>query len=277
MASSVSGWQARLALAFARQGQRTVLTRSDHQGPLLVQRPFYPEADGACHVYVLHPPGGLVGGDELQLEARLAPESQALLTTPAAGKCYRSRGAIARQVQILQIAEGASLEWLPQETILFSGAQVRSVTRVEISGYARFIGWEILCLGRPAAGEAFTEGGCRQSLEIWRDGVPLYLEQGYYQGGSELLHARWGLNGMPVISSLVCVGDGSATVPAIREIAAELMENEDFGVSQLDGILVCRYRGPSTERARLLFRRAWAALRPAVLGKGISPPRIWHT
>lgn len=271
-----SGWQARLALRFTDIANRTVLTGRRHSGPLQVQRPFYPESDGTCHLYILHPPGGMVGGDVLTLEAELAANTQVLLTTPAAGKVYRSDGAIARQTQFLQVGENAALEWLPQETIVFKSAHLRALTRVELSEQARFMGWEILCLGRPAANETFDQGLCRTGFEIWREGVPLYLEQGRYEGGSDLLEAAWGLQGLPVTASLVCASNASGLAERVRETVVPA-KGEWFAVSQLKGVLVCRYLGSSTQRASRLFKHIWSLLRPLVLDKTAVAPRIWST
>src|SRR5262245_14402851 len=115
-----AGWLASLDLEFARSGSRTVLARRSHVGPLIVQRPFYPEGD-VCHVYLVHPPGGVVGGDTLELRARVHDGAHALITTPAATKFYRSEGRMARQVQDIAL-DAAIFEWLPQETILFADA-----------------------------------------------------------------------------------------------------------------------------------------------------------
>ncbi|HXH04370.1 MAG TPA: urease accessory protein UreD, partial [Candidatus Competibacteraceae bacterium] len=178
-----AGWRGELSLRLAARAGRTVLDESRHRGPLMVQRPFHPEPDGGIHLYVLHPPGGLVGGDELRLAAQLAPGARALLTTPSAGKVYRSSGAVASVEHCLHVTDGAALEWLPQELIVYQGARLRALTRVELASAARFIGWEILCLGRPAAGEGFATGCVRLALELWRDGHPLYREHGHYPGG----------------------------------------------------------------------------------------------
>ncbi len=88
----------------------------------MVQRPFYPEG-GTCHVYLLHPPGGVVGGDQLELQVQSEPGSHALITTPAATKFYRA-GPHPHSLlqQNLQVRD-ATLEWLPQETIVFDGAE----------------------------------------------------------------------------------------------------------------------------------------------------------
>jgi urease accessory protein len=271
-----SGWQAQLSLRFENRGQRTLLTYR-HRGPLRVQRPFYPEIDGTCHVYILHPPGGVVAGDVLNLEAELDPGAQAVLTTPAANKFYRSNAATAYQTQILRAAVGAALEWLPQETIVFEGAQAQTLTKIELQDHARFIGWEILCLGRPAAGEAFTRGAYRQGLEVWRDGTPLYLEHGRFQGGSELLQSPWGLRGLPVTATLVCVARDTGLAAAVGSLGIDPAEDALFGVSQLQEVLVCRFLGTSVQQARQSLTRVWSTLRSRLLGKPPCIPRIWDT
>ena len=275
---SSTGWQARLALGFQRRAARTLLGHCAHQGPLQVQRPFYPEGDSVCHVALLHPPGGVVGGDELAIVATLDSGAHALITTPAAGKFYRSAGPIARQLQTLTAAPGATLEWLPQENIVYAGARVHTVTQVELQGDARFIGWEILCLGRPAAHETFVAGEYRQALELWRDGEPLYLEQGRYAGGAAVLDARWGLQGQPVVATLLASGAPSYPVSELRAaVDTAVQGGEWMTVSPLNGVLICRYLGPSALRARRLFIMAWSLLRPTMLNRPACPSRFWNT
>lgn len=292
-----SSWRARLSLGFVRVGERTVLSEREHVGPLRVQRPFYPEGERSCHVYVLHPPGGVVGGDQLEIEARAAPGAHALLTTPAATKLYRSGGARARLRQTLRVEPGAALEWLPQETIAFSGALAEVQTRVLLRGDARFVGWEISCLGRPAAGERFERGELSQRIELWRDDKLLYSERGRYLGGSALLRAAWGLAGQPVLGTMLCAGaDLTAHLPALRaaldggsvpaahgsEEAAPLASRQgdaapSAAVSCMGELLVARYVGPSTERARACFTRLWEVARPLLLARAATAPRIWLT
>jgi urease accessory protein len=276
--AETNGWQARLRLDLrVDERERTVLAACRHQGPLQVQRPFYPEADGTCHLYILHPPGGVVGGDSLEIDVNLAQNAQTLITTPSAGRFYRSAGSIARQVQSLRLAKGAALEWLPQETILFAGARAQAMTRVELSHGSHFLGWEILCLGRPVVGERFTHGTFIQNFELWHDDLPLYLEQGRFQSGSPLSTAPWGMAGQPVTATLLCTLEQADLVEAIRTDWGEAAETELFGATQLDGVLVCRYRGPSVGRAKELFLRAWRKLRPSLLGKPPRLPRIWQS
>jgi urease accessory protein len=146
-------WHAQLRLELERRDGRTILARSTHEGPLRVQRPFYPEGkDGPCHIYVLHPPGGVVSGDRLLVDVRAGEGSEVLLTTPGATKLYRARGDDdATLVQRFTVAEGARVEWLPPETIAYDGTVARVSTEVELAETSSYVGWEILCLGRPAA------------------------------------------------------------------------------------------------------------------------------
>jgi urease accessory protein len=228
-------------------------------------------------VYILHPPGGVVGGDSLSISAEVERGARALLTTPAAGKLYRSAGANAQLTQELKIADGAWLEWLPQETIVFDGARATSATRVTLTGTAGFIGWEILCLGRPAAGETYTHGEFMQRFEIWRDGMPLWWERNALMGGAPALHASWGLAGKSVVATLVAVGRAPSALPALREQLNTELDDGEFSVSQLRDVLVCRYLGNSAEQVRAGFIAAWRLLRPALWGIEASPPRIWAT
>ena len=147
------GWQARLSLGFERRGDTTVLVQRAHYGPLRVQKALYPEGAAVCHAIVLHPPGGIAGGDRLEISVAAGQGVHALLTTPGAGKWYRSGGRPAQQSLTVRVAREAVVEWLPQETIVFDGAEATMHSRIELAAGGVFCGWEVLCLGRTAAGE----------------------------------------------------------------------------------------------------------------------------
>ncbi|MDZ7750567.1 MAG: urease accessory protein UreD [Gammaproteobacteria bacterium] len=270
-----AGWQAELALRLAHRDGRTRVVQRRHRGPLNLQRAFYPEGEVA-HLYLLHPPGGVVGGDDLQIDIQVDAGGHAVVTTPAAGKLYRSDGRRARLRQTLKLEPAAVLEWLPQETIVYAGAEADSLTRVELQPGSRFIGWEMLCLGRPAAGEAFEHGDLRQRFEIWRQGQPLWLERARFIGGSAALAAAWGLHGRPLAATLVAVGSAHDLAPRIRN-EVEVGPDEAFAVTQLDDVLVCRYLGVQAQRARQCLTRAWQLVRPALLGCEACVPRVWNT
>jgi len=267
------GWQARLELGFAPAGGRTLVAHRRHRGPLAVQRPFYPEGE-VCHCYLLHPPGGVVGGDRLEIDVTVADGASALITTPGASKFYRSAGLLAEQRQGLRVAAGGSLEWFPQENIFFPGTESRLATRAELAGEARFIGWEMGVLGRPANGERFAAGLAEMRLELWRDGAPLLLERLPLKGGDGLLESSAGLRGFPLCATLMATPATMRHLEAARAARPEL-EKELCAFTLVDGLLIGRYLGSQAERARRCFIPVWRALRPMLLGREAEIPRIW--
>ena len=264
-----SSWKARLALDFAFRDEKTVLARRSHDGPLVVQKPLYPEGDAVCHAIVVHPPGGIAGGDELALSATVGDDGAALLTTPAATKWYRSAGAWARQDMAFDVT--GTLEWLPQETIVFDGALARMSTTIELAAGARYLGWEILCLGRTGSGERFTRGACNIATEIRREGKLLWLERGRIEGGGELLASPAGFGGRTVCATLLATGEIDT------ECLAECRRDPDVALTRLPGLLVARYLGDSSEAAKRCLVRIWSLLRPALIGRAAVEPRIWST
>ncbi|WP_205648777.1 urease accessory protein UreD [Acuticoccus kandeliae] len=271
-----SRWPAELDLWFAPEGGRTRLRRQ-HRGPLVVQQPFYPEADGTCHVYVLHPPGGVAGGDTLSQRFHLADGARALLTTPSATKFYRSAHAASGQETLIRVGAGAVCEYLPQETIVFDGADAAIATRVELAPDAVYVGWDFVSLGRPASGEAFAEGHLRQRTEIRRAGRPIWFERLSLPGRSALGAAPYALAGAPIMATMVYAGPMMEDTDARVRDAVGADGAGLFSVSQLDDVLVCRFLGTKMYRAKALFARAWDALRTGSMGKPASVPRIWAT
>ncbi len=267
------GWQARLRLGFRAAAERTVLAERERHGPLAVQRPFYPEG-AICHVYLLHPPGGVVGGDTLAVDVALAADAQALVTTPGATKFYRSGGAVASQVQRISVGPGATLEWLPQENIFFPGAEVRLETRVDLQGDARLALWETQCLGRPVIEEAFDSGHVDSRLTISRDQRPLLLDRLRVDSENRVRLSL--LAGRAVSATLVISSAGGDELAACRELLSA-GGTYDAGATLLEDLLVVRYLGDSTERARHLFTAIWQRLRPHTIGHPPNMPRIWAT
>jgi urease accessory protein len=271
------GWQARLELTLAQVAGRTAILRRQHHGPLLVQRPFHPEADGTAHVYVLHPPGGVAGGDELELELEVRDGASALVTTPAATKLYRTAAERARVSQSLLVRGGAVLEWLPQETIAFGGSEAELRTRVTLEPGARYAGWDIVCLGRPASGDAFEQGCLEQRTELLMGTRPVVIERLSLRAESGLRRGAFGLGGRSVYGCLLATGATDTLVADLREQVRPEAAGELFAVTTLDGIVVCRFLGSSAARARTLLATAWSLWRSHVLGKNASAPRIWRT
>jgi urease accessory protein len=271
----LASWKAELRLEFERREGRTLLAKRRHDGPLVVQKPLYPEGDAVCHVIVVHPPAGIAGGDELEIGARAAEGAHALLTTPGAARWYRTAGPWASQRLDLEIADGACLEWLPQETIVYDGALADIRTEVRLAGGARFIGWEILCFGRTGSGERFGRGACALETLVWRDGKLLRLERGRIEGGAALLDSPAGLAGQPVCGALLAVAPDLE--PLLARCREAKPESGEGAVSLLPGVLVARYLGASSEAAKRYFTQLWRVLRPAVARIEARKPRIWTT
>lgn len=264
----LASWKAHLGLAFEARAGRSVLARRSLDGPLVVQKTFHPEGEAVCHAIVVHPPGGIAGGDELALDCAAGPGAHALLTTPGAGKWYRSSGALASQR--LHFDAGGTVEWLPRETIVFDGALARLESRVDLGEGGRYIGWEVVCLGRGASGERFAHGALRLDSRITRAGKLLWTERGRIDGGGDLMRSPAGLGGCSVFGTFVATLDAvdASLLAACREQAA---------VTHLPGLLVARYLGDSSEEAFERFTRVWQQVRPAVTGREAQMPRIWST
>ncbi|PCJ31160.1 MAG: urease accessory protein [Gammaproteobacteria bacterium] len=270
---SPSAWLAQLDLGFSYRRDKTVLSTKSQRGPLTVQRAFYPEGD-VCHLYILHPPGGVVGGDSLTINTTVKANASALLTTPGATKFYRSQGETAYQNQSLTVAENASLEWLPQENIYFSGAQVQMRTDIDLADNASLIAWETHCFGMPTNNEAFAEGTLCLDFFLKRNGIPLLMEK--MQVNADRVSSVTGLRGHSVMGLLVATAADNDVLDKVREL---LIDDDGHLISAtlIDECLVVRYLGCSTASCRQLFILIWQRIRPFVLDREACLPRIWAT
>lgn len=274
------GWRARLALRFERRDARSVLAERQHDGPLVVQKPLYPEGDEVCHVLVIHPPNGIAGGDDLQINASVGEAGFSVMATPGAGKWYQSSRLDARQDLVFALARGARLEWLPQETILYEGARARMQARVELAENAAYLGWEIVSLGHRGPDNGWHAGTAQLSTTITRAGQPLFHERGRFDARDPLMASPVGLAGRTVCGTLLGVPvEGE---PAMREEvlaacrACEPSEGEG-GITAMPGMIVARYLGMSTEAAKNYFTQLRRLLRPVILGREAMDLRIWRT
>ena len=271
------GWRAELDLAFERRGERSTLSHVRHVGPLTLQRPLYPEGEGVCHAIVVHPPGGVAGGDALEIAVSAGPGAHAVLTTPGAGKFYKSAGRVASQAVTISAAAGAVVEWLPQETIIFDGADAKLALDVDLAPGARVLAWEIVALGRTASGESFKQGRLRQRLKVRSAGALLVDEAGDTRGGSAWLDAAPGWQGQVVSATLLAVG--VAVDDALLGRAREAIEGHPAAaVTRVTpDVVLGRYLGPATEPARAALLALWSTLRPSFAHRAAQPPRIWST
>lgn len=271
-----AGWDARLALRFDREGERTVLRGRAHVGPLRVQKALYPEDDAVCQVVVVHPPAGIVAGDSLAIDIAAGAGAHAQLTTPGAAKWYRSSGRVARSSTTLRAQPGAIVEWLPLETLLFDGARAAIGLTIDLAGDARFIGWDICCLGRTASGESFDSGRLEQRLDLRRDGELLWCDRIVLEGGARALQSGAILGGSPVFGTMVVAPSNTsdALLAACRGVRCD---SGSGAVTRLPHVLVARFIGGSVAAARTYFATLWGLVRPALARREAVHPRIWNT
>jgi len=285
------GWAAHLAVELDFDGQRSFPAKLEHSGPLRIQKVLYPEGPALAHLILLHPPAGIAGGDTLSLDFRLRPRARMLLTTPGAGRWYRA-DAMAHQHIRLQVAEGASLEWLPQECVLHDGARGEQRMDVEIDAGASAIGLEVMVLGRHASGESLHELHFHSALNLRRHGRLLLAEQlrifDATQGlaamaGAHVSGLLWAVSPTPlspeIAETLEAHLDRHLNQHPLRDSQRPTLAQTPLaGVSLADPhLLLVRVLGCSPEKVRLTLIEAWRQLRPGLIGQAARTPRIWMT
>ncbi|MEM6251346.1 MAG: urease accessory protein UreD [Cyanobacteria bacterium P01_D01_bin.156] len=270
-------WHGTLDLCFTKVGDTTFPTKSYTTSPLRIQRPFYPAAaPDNCQSVIVHTAGGMVAGDRLDMAITAEPHTQALVTTAAAHKVYRSAGDWAQQTIQLTVKEGAYVEWFPQELILFNGGRFKQSLRVELATDGVWLGWDITRFGRSARGETLQAGQWCSATEVWQQGRPLWIDRQQLTGGSEVLTSQNGLAGHPVVGTFLLLGCEITPehITALRTLCPS-MHSGDMGITQLEHGLVARYRGPSSQMARQYFIQLWQWLRNNVLEQATYVPRVW--
>jgi urease accessory protein len=276
-----TGWEASLKLRYvydyAHNNGRTTLLEKSHIGPLVVQKALYPEGDAVCHTIIVHPPGGIAGGDRLSINAELGENAKTLFTTPGATRWYRSTGVPASQIVSLRAESGATIEWLPQETIYFDNTHAQNSLDVRLQADASFIGWEIACLGRQRAGEQFANGRVRQAMSIQVDGRMVFVERGNLGAQDALLASPIGFGSDKVFATLVAHSPRCtvALLEQCREV--EIATGMRAGLTLIGSTLVGRALSDSSEQIRALFVNWWKIIREPICGHVAVPPRIWQT
>lgn len=273
-----SQWQGILELDYQKIGNSTQLVKAYSQAPLKIQRSFYPEGQEICHSIILHTAGGMVGGDRLSQTINLQPETQVVLTTPAASKIYRSSGETAHNIINIEVDKQAYLEFVPREIIIFNGAIFNQNLRVNLAADACYLGWEITRFGRTARGEIFNHGQWKSCTEIWQNNCPIWIDRQGFIANEEILNSPHGLGGQPVIASLIWVGQpvSEDIIKTIRQLWEQRETSSQAGVTQLISGLLCRYRGNSTQEVINWFTDVWQLLRQNYTGKSIVKPRVWQ-
>jgi len=272
-------WHARLQLDYTLEGTRTV-ARHAHNGPLRILQSLYPEGDAVCHNVLVHPPGGLVGGDTLDISATVGPGAHGLVTTPGATRFYRSTGELALQRTHLTLAEGARLEWLPLEALCYNACNAENHLTLNLAPGAECMGWDVTALGLPHAGQPFDTGRFVQHIEA----PGLWLERGVIDAADHrLLESPLGLAGHRCMASLFFVV-GTPLERARRDTALDAARavmdahalKATAGATSPNGqVVVVRALAPQVEPAMQLLQQVRAAWRAALWQLRAEPPRIW--
>jgi urease accessory protein len=288
-ASLSSGWLARLELDFnvaskpvsdlgealpAPQALRTRL-RHRHLGPLRIQKALYPEGPSPCHAIVVHPPGGIAGGDrlELRLESRL--DSEGLVTTPSAAKWYGTDFATPASQHIEITVEGM-LEWLPQETIVFDRARVNSDICIEAGAKGAMLGWDHLIFGRRASGESFKTGRFAQSLTLKLSDALIWHDRLVLEGDDALFESPIGLRGHHAFATLwALVAEPQTWTEALVETVRA--QSPQIAWTVLHPRLLVGRLLVEPLKIKGLLEQAWSTLRPIVLKRPALNPRLWAT
>ena len=272
-------WHASLQLDYTLEGTRTV-ARHAHNGPLRILQSLYPEGDAVCHNVLVHPPGGLVGGDTLDISATVGPGAHGLVTTPGATRFYRSTGERALQRTHLTLAEGARLEWLPLEALCYNACNAENHLTLNLAPGAECMGWDVTALGLPHAGQPFETGRFVQHIEA----PGRWLERGVIDAADHrLLESPLGLAGQRCMASLFFVtgrpldrARRDTALDAARAVMDAHALKASAGATSPNGqVLVVRALAPQVEPAMQLLQQVRAAWRAALWQLCAEPPRIW--
>jgi len=275
------GWHGLLRIDYRHEHGRTVAL-DRHHGPMRVLQRLYPEGDAICHHVLVHPPGGLAGGDRLEVELNLSARSHAVLTTPGAARYYRSLGEAAVQHVKLRVDDGARLEWLPLEAIAYDGCKAENRLQFDLQGDAAMIGWDMLALGLPASDQPYTRGHVLQHLEM--PGV--WLERGHIAAGDTALReGPTGLAGHGVLGTLWCAAGTAmpgtlreSLLEAARDVMADHTLAASAGATSPDTrVVVCRALSHRVEPLFGLWQQIRGRWRTLLWQLEPQPPRIWRT
>lgn len=272
-------WHARLDLNYTREGARCV-ARFSHDGPLRILQSLYPEGDAICHNVLVHPPGGLVGGDTLDVTIAAGPGTHGLVTTPGASRFYRSEGELALQRTRIALQDGARFEWLPLEALYYSGCRAENRLQLDLAPGAELLGWDVAALGLPQAGLPFERGTVQQHLEL----AGAWLERGLIDAAdARLMDGPLGLARQRCMATLF-LACGTAlgrerrelVLEAAREVIATHELAASAGATSPDPqVIVVRVLAPLVEPALALLKAIRRVWRPLLWNLPASEPRGW--
>ncbi|WP_128292711.1 urease accessory protein UreD [Afifella aestuarii] len=258
--------EAEARIAFKRDGGVTRLDRLFHQGSVKWRLPHVP-AGMPPEAVVINTAGGLTGGDRFSVTVEMGEATTAVVMTPACERLYRAAGGVAEIDVHLDLAAGATLYWLPQETIAFEGAACHRRITAEFGDGARLLALESTLLGRRAMGERVTRADLRESWRVRRSGRLIHADELALRGDlAELDSARATLAGGSAFASLVLVAEDCE--PLVDHLRAAL--GPGGGASAFNGKILARL---VAEDGLALRRHLVPALR--ILLADCPLPKIW--
>lgn len=262
---------------------RDGITRLDHlyqRDPLRVLFPTPATHDAALAVIVTTS-GGLVAGDRIEIAVKAGPGASAHVTASAAEKIYRSNGPTTAIRQALTVDVGATLEFLPPETILFEGARLRRETNIELAAGGGFLGGDIVIFGRRARGERFSCGFLREVWQVRRNGELVWGDALHLEGDiARVVDSAACFDGAAGFATMILSppeGDARGVLDCARAVqSSSVGEGLRAGVTTVAGLLIARWLADDTA----MLRRAYADLachfRSSVLGLPPHLPRVWY-
>jgi urease accessory protein len=296
---SKNAWLASLFLEFAIARGVSQLTKTRRSGPLSVQKAFYPEGKDCAHVYLLHPPAGIVSGDELRIHICIQENAHALITTPGANRFYRAREnqsiGDSKQLQLfkLEVTEKGKCENFPLETIVYEGADATNQLDLSMSSNSAYIGWDIACLGLPSSNQPFKKGKFTQLNKVYVDQKLVFHDRINLNAQNGIQGHIAGLHGYSVFATMLAHApkghltkmDKSDMVTSLRSHLHALNNKNDernenhpnVSITYIRDLLVVRYLGNHAEQCKSIFISLWKIIRPVYMNKTAVVPRIWHT
>lgn len=286
-----SQWLASLALQLGHSAYGTQLTKTKRCGPLTIQKAFYPEGRDCAHLYLLHPPAGIVSGDELRINIDVLQSAHTLVTTPGANRFYRARTDLSigdpKQTQITQINldSGAKCEHFPLETLVYNQANGVNNVEIRLRESSVYCGWDMTCLGLPSSNEDFTAGRFTQLNTLYRDDILIYRDKVLIEPKSNIQHHAAGLAGNTVFgtflayapSSHVSDEQRSELIEQLRAVVEAHAASSLISITDIRQLLVMRYLGQQAQQCKNLFIELWKLVRPLYIEKQGVQPRIWFT
>jgi urease accessory protein len=258
-------------LAFARHGAATRVAHLYHRAPCRVQFP-HPPANEPMLAMLLNTAGGLTGGDRVSIAVSAEAAASATVSTAAAEKLYRSLGPDCAVAVDLTVGDGAWLEWLPQETILFDGARLRRSLSAHVATTGRFLAAEMVVFGRVARGECWTKGTLRDKWRIERAHELAWYDS-IFLGADAIAHPA-AIGAAEALATTAYIGaDASRHLPLARDVTEDLPCRA--GATLVNGILLARFLG-SAVAVRTSLAQYVGALRHGAAGLPMRPPRVWN-